>query len=948
MTRVALKSLSERRIRTVLTALAIVLGVAMISGAYTLTDTMGNAANSLSKSSYHGTDAVVSVKPPVARTSDDNTGDSAPLPASVLGRVRKVPGVGTALGNISDQAKIIGKDGKVAGSGPYFGQGVDGSSKAISKLTPFKLRDGRFASSPAQVVIDAGTADKNKLSVGDRVRVQANGPVRSFRISGIATFGDVNSLGTATFAVFDLHAAQSLFDKRGQFTEVLVAGDGSLPPCACASGSPTCCPRLPRAERVGQRPLHARRPEAVREHHPDRAGGVRRRGRLRGRLHDHEHAVDHGRPALARARHAAAHDRRLAPPGAALRGGRGVRHGRVRLPGRPGGRPGARGPAAERARLGGPRPAADGHGVRHAHGAGVAGRGRGRDGARGPRPGAARHPRVAGHRAARGVRDPTVPDRPPRHADRGGRDGAVAGDARHRPVRRRRRAQAQTGAARVRGAAPVRRRRARPPRLVRPLASVLGAPARRFGGSAGSLARQNSMRNPGRTAATAAALMIGIALVAFVAVIGQGMKSATRGSLENSVRGNYVLVGQDNWSPIDPAVTRAAAKVPGVRLATGLAQDVGKAFKGRALVDGVDPQRINQVYGSPWKQGSDASFAALSSGAVVTDKFAAEHHLKLGSPLTVHSSKGTPLHLRIVGVSKPDRFNALDLGQVTIARQTFDTAFAAKRERFAFVQADGGAVAGLKRALAPYPDAKAVTGKQFAVDQSSWVDQILAIFYVLLALCVLVSLFGIVNTLALGAGADQGAGDAQGDRHDPAPGAPDGPPRERDHRADRLGARHPRGHVPGGALDHGAERPGDALRSARGRSGGLHGRGDRGRHAGGDPARAPGGAPERARGPAVRVGNWRRRAPRRPGPRTGGTPPAPGSGRRCSRPPRPASAARSPRRSRAARRARTARAPIHGSPGARPPAPGCRSSCTITAARGVPHARLSKIDHRPA
>jgi len=58
-------------------------------------------------------------------------------------------------------------------------------------------------------------------------------------------------------------------------------------------------------------------------------------------------------------------------------------------------------------------------------------------------------------------------------------------------------------------------------------------------------------------------------------------------------------------------------------------------------------------------------------------------------------------------------------------------------------------VAGLKRALAPYPDAKAVTGKQFAVDQSSWVDQILAIFYVLLALCVLVSLFGIVNTLAL-------------------------------------------------------------------------------------------------------------------------------------------------------------------------------------------------------
>jgi putative ABC transport system permease protein len=99
------------------------------------------------------------------------------------------------------------------------------------------------------------------------------------------------------------------------------------------------------------------------------------------------------------------------------------------------------------------------------------------------------------------------------------------------------------------------------------------------------------MRNPGRTAATAAALMIGIALVAFVAVIGQGMKSATRGSLENSVRGNYVLVGQDNWSPIDPAVTRAAAKVPGVRVASGVEEDVARAFGKRTKVDAVDPRR---------------------------------------------------------------------------------------------------------------------------------------------------------------------------------------------------------------------------------------------------------------------------------------------------------------------------------------------------------------------
>jgi putative ABC transport system permease protein len=103
----------------------------------------------------------------------------------------------------------------------------------------------------------------------------------------------------------------------------------------------------------------------------------------------------------------------------------------------------------------------------------------------------------------------------------------------------------------------------------------------------------------------------------------------------------------------------------------------------------------------------------------------------------------------VVGVSKPDRFDALGLGQVTISRARFDSAFTVKRERFAFVQASDASLPGLKRALASYPDAKVTTADDFAVQQSSWVNQILGIFYVLLALCVLVSLFGIVNTLAL-------------------------------------------------------------------------------------------------------------------------------------------------------------------------------------------------------
>jgi putative ABC transport system permease protein len=164
----------------------------------------------------------------------------------------------------------------------------------------------------------------------------------------------------------------------------------------------------------------------------------------------------------------------------------------------------------------------------------------------------------------------------------------------------------------------------------------------------------------------------------------------------------------------------------------------------------VDPRHFAQVYGSPWKQGSDASLAALAhGGAVITDKYADKHHLKTGSSFTLTPAKGGPLHLTVVGVSKPDRFNPLSLGDVTIARNTFDAGFTTRRDRFAFLKANASAVPQLKRTLAQFPDVKLQTDAAFVTAQSSWVSQILGIFYVLLALCVLVSLFGIVNTLAL-------------------------------------------------------------------------------------------------------------------------------------------------------------------------------------------------------
>src|SRR3954453_4057539 len=208
MVKVALRGMVTRKLRTALTALAIVLGVAMIAAAFTGGDTMRQAADSLSTSAYKGTDAVVSA-PSAFKTDDVGSGDT--IPASMLASVRAVPGVGVATGDILQEARLLGHDGKAIVQGPYFGMGYDASKPANQTLNPLHIKQGRWATAPGEVVIDAGTARKKHFGVGDTITIAAHGPRESYRVVGTARFGDVQELGTARVAVFDLKVAQSLF-----------------------------------------------------------------------------------------------------------------------------------------------------------------------------------------------------------------------------------------------------------------------------------------------------------------------------------------------------------------------------------------------------------------------------------------------------------------------------------------------------------------------------------------------------------------------------------------------------------------------------------------------------------------------------------------------------------------------------------------------------------------
>ena len=166
MIKVALKSLAGRRLRTALTALAVVLGVAMVSGAFTITDTMRGAADSLSRAAYDGTDAVVTARTTFQVEASDWTAKRPTVDAGLLEQVRDTPGVAVAAGDVTDEAKIIKRDGKPAGDGPYFGVGFDAGTPGAERLTPFRLDQGRWAAGPGEVVIDAATAEDQDYGVG--------------------------------------------------------------------------------------------------------------------------------------------------------------------------------------------------------------------------------------------------------------------------------------------------------------------------------------------------------------------------------------------------------------------------------------------------------------------------------------------------------------------------------------------------------------------------------------------------------------------------------------------------------------------------------------------------------------------------------------------------------------------------------------------------------------
>src|SRR5664280_2190405 len=181
MIRISLRGLLTRKLRSSLTAIAIVLGVCMISGTYVLTDTINHSFDSLYQQIYKGTDAYVTGKS-VVKNQYSGMGITPSFPQSMLAKVRSVADVKAASGSVgSATCSVVGKNGKVVSTGgaPNLGYSIDPSVPELHTVT---LTSGAWPKKN-EVVIDQTTANKAGYKTGEMVGILVNGPVHKMRLS---------------------------------------------------------------------------------------------------------------------------------------------------------------------------------------------------------------------------------------------------------------------------------------------------------------------------------------------------------------------------------------------------------------------------------------------------------------------------------------------------------------------------------------------------------------------------------------------------------------------------------------------------------------------------------------------------------------------------------------------------------------------------------------------
>ena len=751
----------QRKVRVLLTAIAIALGVALMAGTYILTDTINRSFAEVFATAYANKAVVVTEKETLGGSQASALGEAT------LARVRAVPGVAAASGSISSPAALLTLAGK-----RLTGGGAPGRVDALQppRFEAFTAAQGHLPRGGGEVAIDQASAARNHLKLGEQIVIAGRSPARRYTISGIAKFAGSESFGGTTVALLIPRQAQYVAGEPGVYDSINVAAESNpAHPIAPEQLAARVRAALPATLKVRTGAQEAANQTSNLE---EELGFLRtfllifayvalvvgafiifntcsitvaQRTREFGLLR----TLGASRGQIMRT---------VIEEGLLL----GVVGAVIGL-------------------LGGIALAPALDGLFRAFGADL------------PDNGTVLEARtvivslgvgivvtvLAGFfPALRATRVPPIAamregvEIPPRTALTRGRHAVpillalialrlVAAIA-----------QGEGGGtiAIVAAIGVVllfvrlrRRSRGRRYRLTRGLARGLGALVA-WRGVTGHLARENSVRQPGRTLVTALALTVGLGLVAFISVLAAGTNATIDRAVSRSFAGNLIVQNTQSGQGLPAAVAPALRRVPGVGTVTAIAFTKGRvrdlAQPGAPVIDeetrvtAVEPASFARMYKIEWEHGSAASLAALGrAGAIVSEKFASAHHLRIGQRLSVLTPSSRRVTLTIAGVVKEEVIGLLS--NLTISRSLARAAFGQREDGVSFVAyapgANGAAVNGAIDALLrrSYPQTHAQSAAQYTHEQSSKVNQFLLLVYVLLALSVVVSLFGIVNTLVL-------------------------------------------------------------------------------------------------------------------------------------------------------------------------------------------------------
>lgn len=751
MWRATVKGVIARKVRLALTALAVVLGVTFVSGTYVLTDTLKQSFGTLFSQYAAGVDLVVRSRAPFG----DGDGSRQRLPEGVVDAVRRVARVEAADGFLQGYAQFVEKDGKTTiqtAGAPTFGISWSGGDQ----VGPARIASGGRPVRDGQVAMDVGTARRNGFKVGDRVKVLLEGEAEEFELVGLFKLGTQGDFGAVSFAAFDPRTAQRVFGAPGVFDAVNVRVQ---PGTSVATVKRNLERALnPSGPVFGGYEITSAAVVADETRKPvdefltvlnDALLGFAGVGLLVGgfiifntftilvsqRLRELGllRAMGASGPQVIGSVLAEAAVIGVFASAVGLVLGIGLAQLLLwLLPGF-----GFPVPQSSLVVIG-----------RTVVASGVVGVGVTMLAAVVPAIRAARTSPIAAISDARSAIDPT---RQRWRAVIGvtvmvlGAAIGVYGFSADLTLNNAVAVTFLGGFVIFLGLVVFG------PLIARPLSRVIGRPLPSLFGVTGSLARGNAMRNPRRTSATAAALIVGLALVALVAIFADSLKTSVRAALDD-VRADYILTAPQ-FAGFSPEVARRAREVSGVQQAVAFRWGDVRINGNDETVNGADIAGLDDVLNLKLVAGNAATVAR--GGILISDREAEGYDKKVGDTLTVQFPTVGPQPLRVSGIYATRRFSGAFPIDFIVSRALFEQVFSGnQQDTLVYVKAEPGQAAAVGRRLtralaAPFPNVEVENRPQYLRSREQTVDQFLNVFIALLLLSEIIAVLGIVNTLML-------------------------------------------------------------------------------------------------------------------------------------------------------------------------------------------------------